>query len=47
MAKQTQCPECGHSHLKRIGVRGVRKCGSCGTFVDIRNATWWRRWLSA
>ncbi|MGF1521703.1 MAG: hypothetical protein ACFBSF_05215 [Leptolyngbyaceae cyanobacterium] len=47
MAKQIQCPDCGHSDLKRIHVRGVRKCSHCGTFVDVSNKTWWRRLLPA
>lgn len=47
MTKQNQCPECGETKLQRIGVRGIKKCSNCGTFVDIRSGAWWRKFLSA
>jgi transcription elongation factor Elf1 len=45
--KKLTCPHCGHPHLKHIGVRGIRKCGSCQQFVDVRKDAWWRKILSA
>jgi ribosomal protein L37AE/L43A len=47
MAKPAHCPVCGETKLQRIGVPGIKKCSSCGTFVDIRQETWWRKLLSA
>ncbi|WP_081748113.1 transposase [Leptolyngbya sp. PCC 6406] len=47
MANSVRCPHCGHTHLKRIRVRGIRKCASCQNFVDIRKESWWRKVLSA
>ncbi|MGD1927383.1 MAG: hypothetical protein ACFB12_00625 [Leptolyngbyaceae cyanobacterium] len=47
MNQQKHCPECGETKLKRIQVRGIKKCSSCGTFVDLRQGTWWRKLLSA
>ncbi|MBF2036707.1 MAG: hypothetical protein IGR92_14840 [Leptolyngbyaceae cyanobacterium T60_A2020_046] len=54
MAKQSSCPQCGHTHLQRIRVRGIRKCAHCGSLVDVRRsrksvkeAAWWRKLLPA
>ncbi|HEY9887780.1 MAG TPA: hypothetical protein V6D02_05220 [Candidatus Obscuribacterales bacterium] len=47
MSKQTICPECGETKLQRIGVPGIKKCSHCGTLVDTRSGTWWRKLLSA
>jgi ribosomal protein L37AE/L43A len=47
MAKIQPCPECGHPHLKRIGVRGIKQCAACKTYVDVRKGNWWQKLLSA
>ncbi|WP_375541542.1 transposase [Halomicronema sp. CCY15110] len=47
MIQQAQCPHCGETKLRRIRVRGIKQCSSCGTFVDTRRRFWWRKARSA
>ncbi|NEQ29530.1 MAG: hypothetical protein F6K04_00805 [Leptolyngbya sp. SIO4C5] len=46
MRNQRQCPHCDSTQLLRIGVRGIRKCANCGSFVDVRRR-WLANWLKA
>ena len=47
----TDCPwlkfinaaHCGHPHLEKVGVPGIRKCAKCGHLVDLRPKHWLQR----
>jgi ribosomal protein L37AE/L43A len=43
MAKIHQCIHCGHPHLEKVGVPGIRKCAKCGHLVDLRPKHWLKR----
>ncbi|MGD1861658.1 MAG: hypothetical protein ACFB0E_17030 [Leptolyngbyaceae cyanobacterium] len=47
MTQPVHCHNCGETKLKRIRVRGIKKCGRCGSLVDTRRRVWWRRILPA
>jgi len=33
---QPRCSQCASPHLKRTGVRGIKQCHGCGSYVDLR-----------
>lgn len=33
---QPHCSQCASPHLKRTGVRGIKQCHDCGSYVDLR-----------
>lgn len=47
MKQRVKCPECGHSKLDRIRVKGIKKCTQCGSLVDVRGKNWLTNLLSA
>lgn len=46
MAKQYPCPHCHHPQLQRIGVRGIRQCPQCQTYVDLRSKNWLKQLIA-
>ncbi|MFZ4675169.1 MAG: hypothetical protein ACOYM4_05635 [Nodosilinea sp.] len=46
MAQQHQCPHCNNQTLLRIGVRGIRRCSRCKTYVDVRPRHWLKRLIN-
>ena len=46
MAQRHQCPHCNNQTLLRSGVRGIRRCSRCKTYVDVRPRHWLKRLIN-